>query len=134
MKNQGELTELRFQLIATEMGLIVSKPFGDNQPYDFIVDNGNDLLKIQVKSTNTIDSSTRSSRYRINPTKGNRVKEIYGNSIDYMACYIIELDKWYIIPSVYITGKSINLYPHRDDYNGKFDRYLNMWELILSQS
>jgi hypothetical protein len=37
-KHRGELAELVFLLIATRMGFAVSKPYGDNERYDFILD------------------------------------------------------------------------------------------------
>lgn len=37
-KRRGELAELVFQLIATRMGFAVSKPYGDSERYDFILD------------------------------------------------------------------------------------------------
>lgn len=39
-KSKGELTEMRFMVEATKQGFIVSKPFGDNQRYDFVIDGG----------------------------------------------------------------------------------------------
>src|SRR6266481_9838183 len=36
-KLRGEWAELRFQLRAAELGLILAKPCGDCSPYDFIV-------------------------------------------------------------------------------------------------
>jgi hypothetical protein len=35
----GERAECAFMHQALERGLIVSKPFGDSAPYDFIIDN-----------------------------------------------------------------------------------------------
>jgi PD-(D/E)XK endonuclease len=43
-KRRGELAELVFLLIATRMGFAVSKPYGDNERYDFIVDSHRQLL------------------------------------------------------------------------------------------
>jgi hypothetical protein len=37
-KRRGELAELVFLLIATRMGFAVSKPYGDSERYDFILD------------------------------------------------------------------------------------------------
>ncbi len=36
-KRRGEWAELRFQLRATELGLILARPCGDCSPYDFLV-------------------------------------------------------------------------------------------------
>ena len=39
-KRRGEMGEISFLHRATNLGFRVSKPFGDSDPYDFIVDNG----------------------------------------------------------------------------------------------
>jgi hypothetical protein len=49
-KDVGSLTVLRFFAECVQRGWTVSEPFGDNAPYDAIVDSGGKLLKIQVKS------------------------------------------------------------------------------------
>jgi len=57
-KCRGELAELAFLHQATSRGLKVSKPYGDSGRYDFIVDTGRRLCKIQVKSTSYAKSPT----------------------------------------------------------------------------
>ncbi|MBZ5688646.1 MAG: hypothetical protein LAP86_26845 [Acidobacteriia bacterium] len=37
-KARGEWAELRFMLRATELGLRVTKPWGDNSPYDLVIE------------------------------------------------------------------------------------------------
>lgn len=49
-KDIGILSELKVITELVEMGFIVSQPYGDNAPYDFIVDTGDKLLKVQVKT------------------------------------------------------------------------------------
>jgi PD-(D/E)XK endonuclease len=40
-KWQGELAEMGFLHKAASMGFTVTKPYGKNESYDFIVDSGN---------------------------------------------------------------------------------------------
>ena len=47
-KLQGELVELRFLARAAELGLRVSKPYRDSAPYDFLVESGGTVFKVQV--------------------------------------------------------------------------------------
>lgn len=49
-KKIGELTEAKVLVKMLEMGFICSKPHGDNAPYDLIVDNGQELTRIQIKT------------------------------------------------------------------------------------
>src|SRR5204862_8070091 len=50
-KRQGELSELAFVYKAASLGFTVAKPYGDNERYDFVVDSGQRLWRVQVKST-----------------------------------------------------------------------------------
>ncbi len=44
------MAEAAFVAKAVSLGLCVSKPWGESQRYDLIVDNGRRLLRVQVKS------------------------------------------------------------------------------------
>jgi len=50
-KAQGNVGEAAALLYFTKQGFIVSKPMFENTPYDFIVDDGTTLQKVQVKTT-----------------------------------------------------------------------------------
>ena len=102
-KKTGELTE---QIIICEfmkLDVPVSKPVGDNQPYDLIVDLNNRLYKIQSR-TGRIRVKPRSSivmfnalSYRVN-TSGVYVKDQRSN-FDYFAVYCPQNDKLYLLSS-----------------------------------
>lgn len=49
-KTRGLLSETRFLAKCSEYGITVSQPFGDNAPYDFIMDVNGQLLKVQCKT------------------------------------------------------------------------------------
>ena len=53
-KRRGELAELAFVYKAASLGFGVAKPYGDSERYDFILDSGSRLWRIQVKSTSTL--------------------------------------------------------------------------------
>ena len=50
----GDVAEAAFLYKAMEMGMVVSKPWGDNARYDFAVDTGKKRLRVQVKSTSCL--------------------------------------------------------------------------------
>lgn len=52
---KGALTEQKCFLKCIESGCIVSKPLFDNARYDFILDTGKNLLRIQVKTSHWKD-------------------------------------------------------------------------------
>ncbi len=57
-KRQGELSELAFVYKAASLGFIVAKPYGDNERYDFVLDSGERLWRVQVKSTSYLHSGS----------------------------------------------------------------------------
>ncbi|WBL99275.1 hypothetical protein [Salmonella phage SPTD1] len=63
-KQRGMIGETRFLFKCTELGITVSQPFGDNAPYDFVIDVNGRLLKVQCKTlmmdknTYLLDAST----------------------------------------------------------------------------
>jgi len=125
-KSQGELAEIKFLLRASEQGYPVSKPFGDNQKYDFILDNGNTLLKIQVKSTRQKLDSALS--IKIGVGYGRSSKKVYTeNEVDFFALYLQCIDCFYIIPTKIIAGRvSIRIHPHRKTCT--WLRYRENWQ------
>ena len=51
----GNITEQKCYLKCIESGFSISKPLFDNNRYDFILDTGNKLLKIQIKTSHWKD-------------------------------------------------------------------------------
>src|SRR5258708_6034899 len=48
-KRLGEVAEMAFILKATLLGLTPSRPYGERRPYDFLLECGKRVLRIQVK-------------------------------------------------------------------------------------
>ena len=131
-KVDGEWSEMVFQCEATRRGFILSKPFGDNQAYDFLLDNGSGIVRVQVKSTNVcLSNGGDSRRYRIDMYHG-RDRALYTQEeIDVFAAFIIPENAWYFIPVEEVTGNPrVSFYPHLPDSKGKFEPYKNYWELF----
>ena len=130
-KQQGDLAELKFYLGAYERGLIVSKPFGDNSAYDFIVDNNGTLSRIQVKSSRRLDLSKPTPRYAVHLCHGANNRGRYTKEmIDFIAAYIIPCDAWYILPIKEVSQVNLSLYPHIEKGIGKYEKYREAWELF----
>jgi hypothetical protein len=54
-KRLGEAVEAAFLAKATMLGFPVLKPWGDSRPYDFAVESGRRLWKVQVKCATAIE-------------------------------------------------------------------------------
>jgi len=127
-KSQGDWVEVCFLLRALTLGLRVSKPYGENCPYDFIVDNGRRLLRVQVKSV----LIPQEGFYQVKTAGGNRSKRAYSpRELDLIAAYVIPADAWYIIPLRALAGrKTIRVCPHRPSRR-PFERFRNAWDLLV---
>jgi len=66
-KDIGDLAEAKVRTKFIEDGYIVSEPHTENCQYDFIIDGGSGLEKIQVKSAPLSDGTIRVSLQRTNP-------------------------------------------------------------------
>ena len=111
-KDKGNIGEAVFMAEMIKHGCIVSKPFGDNARYDFIVDVNNKLMKFQVKYCNYVtdnQSITCPCASSTNHTT-NKHYTTYENDVDYIAFYLAPYDKIAIIPIEEIGNrKSITL-------------------------
>jgi hypothetical protein len=128
-KKRGELAELAFILKAASLGLAVAKPYGDSEPYDFIVYSGPNFLKIQVKSTSNLVHGgypLNSRRKR----KGQRVPYT-ASEIDFLIAYVAPENAWFVIPiQALLSHPSIRLYPRESNRQGHFDQYREAWHLL----
>lgn len=98
---QGNMTEHRCFMKCIESGLIVSKPLFNNARYDFILDTGNSLYRIQVKSSRW--ANNEHSRFTFNgysqhaTGKGNKRMKYTNKEIDY---FMTEHDgEYYLYPA-----------------------------------
>jgi hypothetical protein len=127
-KTRGELTEIRFLLMAASYGLVVCKPWGENHRFDFAVycKPTKRFYRIQVKSC----ISRKSGGYIV-ITKRSGDRRYTGREIDFIAAYIIPADAWYIIPNRALAGrKCIYVYPHKQHSRGIFAKYRDCWQLL----
>lgn len=98
---KGAITEQKCFLRCLEMGYQVSKPLFDNARYDFILDIGEKLLKIQVKTSRWKDEEHTAfvfSCYSQHSTgNGNKVMKYTNKEIDF---FMTERDgHFYLYPA-----------------------------------
>ena len=96
----GQLTEQKCFVKCLEEGYSISKPLFDNARYDFILDTGSKLLRIQVKSSswNEDHSAFTFNGYSQHSTgNGNKRMKYTNKEIDY---FMTEKDsKFYLYPA-----------------------------------
>lgn len=120
-KSQGEAAEAAFLAVASSLGFGVARPWGDSERYDFLVDSGRRVWRVQVKSTQRLAES----RYRVKP--GGFSASYTHDEIDFIAVYIVPEKLWYIVPVDACVGhKSLRFYPQRGR-NARLEKYREAW-------
>ena len=129
---KGELAEIEFLRRAERLGLTVTKPFGHGTAYDFIVDAGGRLSRVQVKST-WGRGKWMPYAVRVGHFDARRGATPYRKSeIDYIAAYVEPEEAWYIIPIRAIPGaNTIALFPHVPGSQGRYEKYREAWSLLI---
>ena len=115
-KRTGEHSEIAFLYRADQRQFAISKPFGDSERYDFILDNRPrpvvTLNRIQVKCTECLRAGAYETRATYTVGKGRAVYT--KRDIDFIAAHVVPLDIWYIIPVEVCTPQPmLRFYPHR---------------------
>src|SRR5882724_5613933 len=133
-KRQGELIELAFMYKASSLSFGIAKPWGESGQYDFVVDNGKVLWKVQVKSTTNFDGYG----YRLG-TYWKSIARMHcpytAEQIDFLVGYVIPEDVWYVLPiGAFTPRKSVTVYPQRSQDNGMYEQYREAWHLLKSDA
>jgi hypothetical protein len=130
-KSLGELAELAFSYKAASLGFGLAKPLGDNQPFDFILNSGHRLWRVQVKSTYHLGKSGEYTVRAVRAAVGGKSRTYTSDDIDVLAAWVMPLDVWYIIPvQAFAPRKSLAVYPHRDVDAGQFEPFREAWCLL----
>jgi hypothetical protein len=154
-KRRGEISELAFALAAARHGFGISKPFGDSERYDIILDPGHvlpvipteaerqraqwrdllfpstrpRLIRVQVKSTNSLLFGL----YHVGLQRklNGRVVRYELSEIDFVAAYVIPEDSWFLFPFPHILGRTaLLLNPKRRRKPHPYDSYREAWHYL----
>jgi Pyruvate/2-oxoacid:ferredoxin oxidoreductase delta subunit len=119
-KALGEAAEAAFLAKATSLGFGVAKTWGDSERYDFILDSGQKLWRIQVKSCRHFRSY-----YKVT-TRG-ATQPYTAEQIDFIAIYIVPENLWYVIPiSLAASRDRLYVSPNRA-LHSKYEKYREAW-------
>ena len=108
---------------ATELGFIVTKPWGDMAPFDLALEHLGHFARVQVKCT--IFHRGRSYKCHLD-SNGVPYRP---TQIDFFAAYVIPTNTWYILPIKATHNQpDILLTPHSK--NAKYEKYKEAWHLL----
>jgi len=122
-KVRGEWVESVFMARAGELGLAVSKPWGDSRSYDFVVGRPGHFVGVQVKST----IAEMGGGYGCTVKRNN--KAYSRGSFDFVAAYVIPEDAWYIVPVDKFAGR-VTLILCSNSGEAKYEAYREAWHLL----
>jgi PD-(D/E)XK nuclease superfamily protein len=128
-QKQGERGELAFLSKASSLGFDLSLPYGQGHRYDFVVDGGRDLWRVQVKTTEHMLNGL----YLVGiHHRANRNAHAYTESeIDFVAVYILPEQTWYILPVREVTEhKSLLFRPKGYARRDPYAHYREAWHLL----
>ena len=129
-KRAGEISEAAFVVRAHSLGFLVAKPWGDSEKYDFVLDAGSKLWRVQLKSTEVVHARG----YEIQP-----IYSVYGkgkagytaDEIDALVVHIQPCDVWYVIPVEAFAGcKNLRFYPDVECKCARWESYREAWHLL----
>ncbi len=138
-KRRGEISELAFALAAARHGFGISRPYGDSERYDIILDPSHldpqnpqtrpRLVRVQVKSSTQLQCGL----YRVNAHRriNGRAVPYTLSEIDFFAAYVIPEDSWFIFPLAHILGATaVTLSPKRRRKPHINDPYREAWHYL----
>ncbi|MFY9558978.1 MAG: group I intron-associated PD-(D/E)XK endonuclease [Terriglobales bacterium] len=130
-KRTGELAEAAFVVKAASLGFAVSKPWGDSERYDFILDSGSRTWRVQIKCT----ESLHANGYQVQSTYTDRKQKGHYTpaDIDVLVAYILPLNLWYVVPAhAFPASASLRFYPEGNisGRRPRFEQYREAWHLF----
>jgi len=94
----GERSEAMVLAALLRHGELVAVPFGDNQRYDLLIDKGERVLRVQVKTGRLTDDGAVTFASCSSAYHRGGGKRSYRGEIDYFAVYCPDNDKIYFVP------------------------------------
>ncbi|MGC2272523.1 MAG: group I intron-associated PD-(D/E)XK endonuclease, partial [Candidatus Sulfotelmatobacter sp.] len=123
-KRLGEAVEAAFLAKATMLGFAVLKPWGDSRPYDFAVESGRRLWRVQVKCA----TSHRGTRCEARAAGSGKLYTL--DDIDFLAAYVIRKNLWYVVPADAFVPRATVHFNYGPRSQGMFERYREAWCLL----
>jgi hypothetical protein len=108
-KKIGDLSELEVALALARAGYIVSKPLGDSHRYDLIIDDGQTLSRVQVKTGRLTDQGAiRVSCCSSHAHRGGTTRP-YRGEIEYIGVFCPQTGEAYLVPESEIVNSYMHL-------------------------
>jgi hypothetical protein len=126
---RGDLGEVAFVHKAMSLGYVVGKPYGQMHRYDFMVEGGNKLWRVQVKTTTCM----REGKYQlcVQRITHRRFVAYKKSELDFVVAYLMLEQTWYILPVSEVAGRrSLLLPPRAFARKSPYAQYREAWHLL----
>jgi hypothetical protein len=115
--------------LALAGGFMVAQPYGTMHPFDFVVQGGQNLWRVQVKASIHL----RKGLYAVNiyRSQGRRLRPYTASEVDFVAVYIVPDDAWFIVPVREVVDRRMLLF--RPKISWRRDLYAHhreAWHLL----
>jgi hypothetical protein len=125
----GDLGEVAFVHKAMSLGYVVAKPYGQMHRYDFMVEGGNKLWRVQVKTSTCV----RDGRYQlcVQRITHRRCVAYKKSELDFVIAYLMPEKVWYVLPISIVAGRrSFLLAPPGFRGKNHLAQYLEAWHFL----
>ena len=123
---------------AASLGFSVTKPWGESDRYDFMVDCGTRIWRVQVKSAHSSALNGYSFHACGNPfdsfplrgqsLRAGSARSTCRGEIDFIVGYVVSDDVWYVIPiEAYGERTTIKVFPSSRRRMSRFEKYRDAW-------
>jgi hypothetical protein len=93
----GNISEAKILAALVEAGYTVSKPFGDGHKYDYIIDDGSTLQRVQCKTGRLKRGCVEFNAYSV-AGNSNGKRQGYSNLADVFGVYCPDNGDVYLVP------------------------------------
>jgi PD-(D/E)XK endonuclease len=126
-KELGEIAEAEFLRTVLRKKIAVSKPWGENRGYDFILDDEGRLNRVQVKAA---FRGEQERGYSLRTYRSS--KRCYtAKDIDVLAGYVDPGRVWYLFPVRVIKKlRSLKLFPGSKNKRSKHEKWREAWWVV----
>lgn len=126
---RGDLGEVAFVHKAMSLGFVVGKPYGQMHRYDFFVEGGQNVWRVQVKTSTCM----RDGRYQlcVQRITHRRVVAYTKDELDFVVAYLMPEQAWYVLPIAVVAGRrSLLLAPPGFRGKNPLAQYREAWHLL----
>ena len=129
MRSTGQRGELLVAERLIGQGWSVAHPFGDNEPFDLLVNKGERFLRLQVKATlEQHKYKCNRPHYQFQLAHGQSSKTRYtADQVDFFVCCALDSHRFWILPFSAATVITLKIY---NGEGSRFRPYEDAWDLL----